>query len=286
MTADAGNTLGGTLTMGAVSESATTEPGTVGWTYEVANSATQYLAAGETATEKFTVTIDDGHGGTVSQAVTMTITGTNDGPDIRVNAGDSGGETIAEANSGLSATGTLTVTDVDTLDTVSSAVTGVALSGTAGSLVAADVLSMLSLSTTSALTANTGEAHNLGWTFNSGSQAFNYLAAGEHLTLTYTVTSTDNHSTSDTQTVTINITGTNDNGLDRGGRTPPHRRVAGQTTAIDDGTVDHAERRRQLTSTSTAPTASMPLCAYRHLQRHDGVRPQRSTAGHHRPPRH
>ena len=146
--ADAGNTLGGTLTMGAVSESAGTEPGTVGWTYEVANSAAQYLAAGETATETFTVTID-GDGGTVSQAVTVTITGTNDGPDIRVDAGDSGGETIAEANSGLSATGTLTVTDVDTLDTVSSAVTGVALSGTAGSLVAADALSMLSLSTTS-----------------------------------------------------------------------------------------------------------------------------------------
>jgi hypothetical protein len=37
-------TLGGTLTLGAVSESATTEPGSVGWTYQVANSATQYLA--------------------------------------------------------------------------------------------------------------------------------------------------------------------------------------------------------------------------------------------------
>src|SRR5437899_2764456 len=35
--ADLGNTLGGTLTMGSVSESATTEPGTVGWTYSVAD---------------------------------------------------------------------------------------------------------------------------------------------------------------------------------------------------------------------------------------------------------
>ena len=73
--------------MGAVSESALTEPGTVGWTYEVANSATQYLAAGETATGNFTVTIDDGHGGTATQAVTVTITGTNDDPTITV-AGD------------------------------------------------------------------------------------------------------------------------------------------------------------------------------------------------------
>ena len=63
VTPDAGNTLGGTLTMGAVSESPTTEPGTVGWTYNVADDATDYLAAGQTASETFTVTIADGHGG-------------------------------------------------------------------------------------------------------------------------------------------------------------------------------------------------------------------------------
>src|SRR5439155_642028 len=65
------HTLGGTLTMGAVSEDATTEPGTVGWTYQVSNAATQYLAAGQTATETFTVTISDGHSGdTVAQLIT------------------------------------------------------------------------------------------------------------------------------------------------------------------------------------------------------------------------
>ena len=68
--------------MGAVSESATTEPGTVGWTYTVADDATDYLAEGQTATERFTVTISDGHGGTVDQAVTITVTGTNEAPTI------------------------------------------------------------------------------------------------------------------------------------------------------------------------------------------------------------
>ena len=59
-----GNTLGGTLTAG-VSDTATgAGDGTVTWTYAVANAATQYLAVGQTATETFTVTIDDGHGGT------------------------------------------------------------------------------------------------------------------------------------------------------------------------------------------------------------------------------
>src|SRR5260370_18027689 len=43
------------------------EAGTVGWTYTVADNATDYLAEGQTATEKFTVTVSDGHGGTVDQ---------------------------------------------------------------------------------------------------------------------------------------------------------------------------------------------------------------------------
>src|SRR5439155_1075351 len=45
------NTLDGTLTMGTVSESATTEPGTVGWTYQVSNAATQYRAAAQAVTD-------------------------------------------------------------------------------------------------------------------------------------------------------------------------------------------------------------------------------------------
>ena len=41
-----------------------------------------------------------------------------------------------------------------------------------------------------AVISNTQTSGTLNWTFNSGSQAFNYLATGEQLTLTYTV-STD-----------------------------------------------------------------------------------------------
>ncbi|MEZ5801073.1 MAG: VCBS domain-containing protein [Nitratireductor sp.] len=51
------NTLGGTLTLGAVTGPARRKGRTVGWTYEVDNAAVQYLAAGETVTESFTVTL-------------------------------------------------------------------------------------------------------------------------------------------------------------------------------------------------------------------------------------
>ena len=73
-------TLGGALTATITDPAAEAGNGTVGWDYSVPNSATQYLAAGQMATEQFTVTIDDGAGGTTGQVVTLTITGVNDLP--------------------------------------------------------------------------------------------------------------------------------------------------------------------------------------------------------------
>ena len=210
------NTLGGTLTMGAVSESAATEPGTVGWTYNVANSVVQYLAAGQVATENFTVTLADGQGGTVAQVVTVSVTGTNDVPDIRsvaTGTPDSASATLTETNAGLSASATLTVTDVDTADTVSSAVSAVVASGTTAGLglTDTDLLAMLGVTPASGLAANTGDVHNLAWTFNSGTQAFDYLNPGQSLVLTYTVTVSDGHGGSDTQQVAVTINGSADN---------------------------------------------------------------------------
>ena len=51
---------------------------------------------------------------------------------------------------------------------------------------------MLSVSPAS-IAANPGDANNLNWAFNSTPQAFNFLAAGETLTLTYTVKADDGH---------------------------------------------------------------------------------------------
>ena len=62
------------------------------WDYSLANAAVQFLGAGETITLSFDVTVTDDSGAvnnSDTQTVTLTITGTNDGPDIRVDAGDS-----------------------------------------------------------------------------------------------------------------------------------------------------------------------------------------------------
>jgi len=52
--------------------------GTVGWTFSVSDNAVDFLAAGQTLTQTYTVTVDDHHGGTDTATVTITITGTED----------------------------------------------------------------------------------------------------------------------------------------------------------------------------------------------------------------
>ncbi len=65
-----------------VNEDPNSDHGAVSWTYNVDNSAVQYLGAGETKTESFNVTVSDEHGGISTQTVDIAITGTNDAPAI------------------------------------------------------------------------------------------------------------------------------------------------------------------------------------------------------------
>src|SRR5205823_988485 len=110
----------GVFALGSVSESATTEPGSVGWTYTLTNAAAQYLAAGESVTESYTVKIDDQHGSTATQTVTVTITGTND--DVTITSSAQSGSVVEDADTtpsltdSLSAGGTVSFNDVDLID--------------------------------------------------------------------------------------------------------------------------------------------------------------------------
>ena len=200
VTAAAGNTLGGTLVMGTASEDPGTQAGTIGWTYSVANSAVQYLAQGETATETFTVAISDGHGGTVSQDVTVTVTGTNDAPTIAVAGTDALGAVTEDATSPtLGDSGTIAFNDVDLIDVHSASVTAAAGNSLGGTLVMG----------TASEDAGT-EAGAVGWTYSVANSAVQYLAKGETATETFTVAISDGHGGSVSQDVIVTIMGTND----------------------------------------------------------------------------
>ena len=186
--ASAGNTLGGTLTLGSVVEDGAggVGNGTVGWAYNVANANTQYLGAGVTATETFNVTISDGHGGSVTQAVTVTVTGVNDAATITVN-GVPDTSVTEDAAGNNTAGGDLDVSDVDAGEAVFQS--PASLAGTYG---------------TFAFDADTG---TWGYTLNNGDTDTQALGAGVTGTESLVVKSLDGTAST---TISVTVTGVND----------------------------------------------------------------------------
>ncbi|MES2749748.1 MAG: VCBS domain-containing protein [Pseudomonadota bacterium] len=193
------------------------------WNFSLANSLVQYLAAGETITFSYAITVKDNSVASddtsTPQTVTVTITGTNDTPVMTADTSGTGGTNVhdlLETNSGLITSGTLAVTDADVTNTVAASVLDVTVGGTGasalpGALDNAALKAMFSVDSGNVID-NTHTTGTINWGFNSGAEAFNFLAAGETLVLTYTVRATDSDTTNATAdtTVIVTITGTND----------------------------------------------------------------------------
>ncbi|MGJ8573106.1 MAG: VCBS domain-containing protein, partial [Hoeflea sp.] len=95
--------------------------GVISWDYTIAAADVEYLAEGQTKVESFLVTLNDGNGGTVERTVTITITGTNDQPVIDSITTTGSLTEVAGIGSGTteaSATGTITISDLDDTDEV------------------------------------------------------------------------------------------------------------------------------------------------------------------------
>ncbi|MFV8152834.1 VCBS domain-containing protein, partial [Synergistaceae bacterium DZ-S4] len=108
----------GTFTPVVDTQTTSGATGKITWEFKVNDAALDHLAEGETVTQLYDVTVDDGKGGTDTITVTVTITGSNDAPEIHVRAGDSDAESLTESNIALTATGTLSLSDVDVIDVV------------------------------------------------------------------------------------------------------------------------------------------------------------------------
>src|SRR5262249_29665353 len=108
------------------------------------------------------------------------------------------------------ASGTVTFTDVDLSDKHTATVAGVVSSGVTSGL--PDIATILSWLSSDLLTdtTGTGVGGSDTWSFSAVDKSFDYLAAGEILTLIYTVQIADNHGGTAPQNVVITITGTND----------------------------------------------------------------------------
>nr|WP_309501913.1 VCBS domain-containing protein [uncultured Roseovarius sp.] len=174
------------------------------WTYVLdnGNADVQALGENETLTEKVTVRVSDNHGGFDEQVVSITITGTNDGPQIAPDGDTSGAVTEiddgapGENDTRHSQTGRLIMTDPDLTDRpdLSVSVLPGAATGYLGEFTFVE-------------DADTGV---IDWTFEVDDADLDALREGEVLVQTYEVTVIDPDGLTATETVSITIAGTND----------------------------------------------------------------------------
>ena len=134
--ATAGGALG-SLTATVSSDTGTGTGGQLTWSYAVADAAVEYLAAGETKVESFTISLDDQHGGVATRQVDVALNGTNDAPVIAAvdrsqGASFSENPGIAGDSSHHTATGLIHFTDADLSDRPSGIMFGQLWSYTAG----------------------------------------------------------------------------------------------------------------------------------------------------------
>ena len=186
-----------------------TNNGTVNWNYTITEGELDFLAAGETVTAIFTITVTDDNGATDTQDVTITITGTNDTPTIG-DVADIGFTEAADASAqDLSASGTVSFDDIDTTDLVD---IGTALSSGAvwsGGSIDATLKTLLEAGFTASVT-DAAAPGSTAWDYMVNNADLDFLKASETITLSYTLTATDSAGATASDTVTITITGTND----------------------------------------------------------------------------
>ncbi len=230
--------------------------GQVTWLFAANNALRQSLGVGQQLVQTYTVEIDDGHGGTATQLVTITINGTNDAAVI---TGDTTG-TVVEAggvNNGTpgtpTATGDLNATDVDD---------------------PADTWEVISSPTASANGYGTFTLTAAGvWTYtlDDTNAAVQAIPLGGTLTDSFTVATIDGTE----QVVTITITGTNDapvavadgnagDAVVESGVNPGDTPVAGDPSATgnvltNDTDVDSGDSRTVTAVNGSALNVGQPL---------------------------
>ena len=201
----------GYLTASVSEETVNDGVGLVTWHYHISDADLNPLQAGETRTEVFQVTVDDGHGSQTTRDITITLVGTNDTPVISVEQGDSDYVFLTETDAGQQANGTLSVADADVKDAVTATVLGVTASGSGieNLFTEAQLLEFFKVGTNPVIDG-THTAGDISWTFDSNGEAFNFLPKGWESVLSYTIQVDDGHGGTDTHVVQIKLHGTND----------------------------------------------------------------------------
>lgn len=188
------------------------DPATGEYTYRLDNNsdAVQRLGAGETETETFYITVTDKQGATDTQAITVTIQGSNDAPKLFV-----GPALITYEGAAQSATGTASSLDADAMDTTASGnlLYGFGFETNEDGTFKTDanghhipITEVTNAYGTFRIDPQTGE---YSFTVDNESAAVQGLGAGDLHTESVTVQVMDSQGATDSKDLTVNITGEN-----------------------------------------------------------------------------
>ena len=187
--------------------------GTYTYTIDNADPDTNGLALGETRTETFTVYVSDGRGGLATQEITVTLTGTNDRPELSIANAAQG---IHEDTASVGGTFAVQDPDSDSGQNQTFHIEGGSNTPAADGTSPSDGSHSAIGSTDATFTTDYGkltlDPATGQWTYalNNASDKVQQLNAGETKVETFEVTVTDEHGATSIQTITVTITGTND----------------------------------------------------------------------------
>ncbi len=190
--------------------------GSIHWQFGAADDDFDFLARNQTLVLTYNVKVMDNHGGSATQTVTVTVTGTDDKPVFNMSTGVT---VLEQADQTLSllpdiAHVALGFSDADLDNTGETAsVIGASAAGSTGGLLpgflgTAELLTFFHVD--NVVKAAGSSSGTINTTFAAPDLAFDYLAAGETLNITYTVQLDDHAGGVSTQNVVVTVIGTND----------------------------------------------------------------------------
>jgi VCBS repeat-containing protein len=198
--------------------------GSLGWNFGLADRNVDFLAATETLTAVYDISVTDNHSGTSTQQVTVVFTGTNDTP-----VSDAGSSVLANVTSELpnvtnsaaidsTPLGVVAFTDPDltdrptpTLNTAGETVTWQdATHNYTSELTPAQIATLESAVSIGAEAGNTNTG-KIDWHYDIVDKNLDFLGRGESLTVTAPIVIDDHNGGIVSQNVAVTINGANDN---------------------------------------------------------------------------
>jgi VCBS repeat-containing protein len=190
--------------------------GTIKWSFAAPDEDFDFLAKGEKLVLTYNVLVQDNHGGTAKQTVTLTVTGSDDKPTfeiaVPVSVTEQAGQTLSFSPDTAHVALSFTDPDLDNTGHTAKVLSATATGNTSGILPGgfgtAELMSFYHVD--NVVKAAGSSDGTINTTFSAPDLAFDYLAAGETVTIDYTVQLDDHQGGVTTQDVAVTVTGTND----------------------------------------------------------------------------